>query len=216
MLSRSTREKGRTVQILFYRPVKNDVFMNQLVAYFDPPFCHVEVRFEDGMASSIFAGERLFFKQRTYANPNYLIEAISVPESDYMVMYRLCVDRERAGVGFDSFGMYTSLVPLIHRASSTHTFCSRHVTEVLQAGNVPEVAGLCASKVSPSRLYHLLKGSKRAVIDSVPFKIGKMVECISNKAAAKAITRSPMENPRLNPRLQQSDESIPAITFKRF
>ena len=107
MFTNKRSTENRTVQILFYKPIKNDLFMNQVVAYFDPPFCHVEIRFENGMASSIFAGEKIFFKFRTYANPNYLIEAISVPESDYLAMYKLCVDRERAGIGFDSFGMYT-------------------------------------------------------------------------------------------------------------
>jgi len=213
--------ENRTVQILFYKPIKNDLFMNQVVAYFDPPFCHVEIRFENGMASSIFAGEKIFFKFRTYANPNYLIEAISVPEPDYMAMYKLCVDRERAGIGFDSFGMYTSIVPLIHNNNIKSTFCSRHVTEVLQAGNVPEVKNLNPCKVSPSKLYHLLKKSKRAVIDSVPFKIGKMVECINNNSGSvyckgQGSKVSPMDNPKLNPRLQRSEESIPVISFKKF
>eukprot|EP00960_Hanusia_phi_P074387 768228-Hanusia_phi.AAC.4 len=202
---------SRTVQILFYKPIEGDCFMNRLVGYFDPPFCHVEVRFENGMASSIFSGEKVFFKQRTYANPNYVIEAITVPDASYMDMYRVCAERERVGMGFDSFGMYTSVLPIIKPIGSGSTFCSRHVTEVLQAGKVSEVMQLDASKMSPSRLYQVLKRSKRTIIDSVPYKMNKMLAETHPQATAR---RNPMENPKLNPSLY-SQGSIPAISFKR-
>lgn len=203
--------QDRTIQILFYKPIENDFFMNRLVSYIDPPFCHVELRFENGMASSIFAGEKVFFKQRTYANPNYVIEAITVPDRNYMDMYRMCAERERIGMGFDSFGMYTSIIPIIKPLSSNLTFCSRHVTEVLQFGNaVPEIMGLDASKVSPSKLYHALKQSRRIIIDSVPYKMNKMFDVTTQCTHYK----NPMNNPKLNPKLYPQG-TIPAISFKR-
>lgn len=208
--AQSCRQQERTVQILFYKPLDQDVFMNRLVSYLDPPFCHVELRFENGMASSIFAGEKVFFKQRTYANPNYLIEAITVPDASYLDMYHLCAERARGGVGFDSLGMYTSILPLIKAPKSpASTFCSRHVTEVLQAGRVPEVMQLDSAKTSPSRLYHVFKQGKRVIIDSVPYKMNKMLQF--NPQSPRP---NPMQNPKLNPSLYPQG-TIPAITFKR-
>eukprot|EP00960_Hanusia_phi_P018028 530210-Hanusia_phi.AAC.1 len=215
----------RTIKILFYKPIENDYFMNKLVSYFDPPFCHVEICFEDGMASSIFASEKVFFKRRTYANPNYLIEAITVPDENYNDMYRMCAERERVGLGFDSFGMYTTMIPIVKSASNHKTFCSRHVTEVLQHGKVSEVMILDATKVSPSKLYHILKQSKKMVIDSVPYKMNKFFDSVHSthpqspqSTNRNTPRRHPMDNPKLNPGLfsgPYSQGTIPAISFKR-
>lgn len=202
----------RTVKILFYKPFENDCFINRFVSYLDPPFCHVEICFENNMASSIFAGEKVFFKQRTYANPNYIIEAITVPDENYNDMYRMCIERERVGMGFDSFGMYTAMIPLIKSMQVNCTFCSRHVTEVLQRGKVSEVMHLDASKVSPSKLHHVLRQSKKMVIDSVPYKMNRVFNTHPQSSATR---RNPMENPKLNPSLSLHG-SIPAISFKKF
>eukprot|EP00960_Hanusia_phi_P018129 533121-Hanusia_phi.AAC.1 len=66
----------RTIQLLFYKAQADDHAINRVVAMLDPPFVHVELRFEDGIASSIFAGEVLFFRPRTFANPHYAIETL--------------------------------------------------------------------------------------------------------------------------------------------
>jgi len=44
------------IQIMFYKPPPNDPFMNRAVAWIDGPYSHVEIGFEDGMASSIYSG----------------------------------------------------------------------------------------------------------------------------------------------------------------
>ncbi|EKX34918.1 hypothetical protein GUITHDRAFT_146908 [Guillardia theta CCMP2712] len=78
-VSRSTRLSTDAYRsmLLFYKAQPDDPLLNRLVSWFDPPYVHVEIRFEDGMASSIFAGETVFFRQRTFANKHRLCVALS-------------------------------------------------------------------------------------------------------------------------------------------
>lgn len=167
----------RTIQVLFYRPSAQDPLMNRIVAYIDPPFSHVEVRFEDGMASSIFSGESVFFRPRTFANPHYTIITLTVPEQDYRKMHRRCYDCAEEQVAFDSYGMYTSILTIFPSFQSPRkTFCSKYVCEVLQMGGVKEVQGQRPETMTPSKLHNLLQRSQRALFGSVPFKLEQVVK----------------------------------------
>ncbi|EKX35105.1 hypothetical protein GUITHDRAFT_118758 [Guillardia theta CCMP2712] len=166
----------RIVQLLFYQAQPNDHFMNRLVSWFDPPYVHVEIRFEDGMASSVYAGETVFFRNRTYANPHYRIETFTVEDRDYQAMYRHCRLRAAHNVGFDGLGMYLAILPLISRNPPDRTFCSRYVTEVLQLGNVPEFVMLTPCRTTPSMLFKAVRSSNRTLFSSVPFKIELAVQ----------------------------------------
>jgi len=167
----------RSIQLLFYRArEQGDHLMNRVVSWFDPPFVHVEIRFEDGMASSIFAGEPLFFRQRTFANPNYHVETLTVEPSDYNSMYRFCQERARQGIRFDNLGMYLAILPLLSFTPPHKTFCSRHVTETLHIGNVPEFVMLTPHKTTPSMLYKAVKSSTHRFFSSVPFKINMVTQ----------------------------------------
>lgn len=52
----SNLQKESYIMLMFYQPIKQDPWMNQIVAWLDKPFSHVEIAFDDGFASSIFAG----------------------------------------------------------------------------------------------------------------------------------------------------------------
>ena len=167
----------RSIQLLFYRArEQGDHLMNRVVSWFDPPFVHVEIRFEDGMASSIFAGEALFFRPRTFANPNYHVETLTVEATDYGSMYRYCQERAEQGITFDNLGMYLAVFPLLSFTPQQRTFCSRHVTEVLQVGRVPEFIMLTPHRTTPSMLYKAVMGSTHRFFSSVPFKINMVTQ----------------------------------------
>eukprot|EP00960_Hanusia_phi_P078147 768787-Hanusia_phi.AAC.1 len=166
----------RTIQLLFYRVQPVDHWINRLVALLDPPFVHVEVCFEDGMASSIFAGERVFFRHRTYANPHYAIETLPVDPTGYNAMYAYCQQRAASGVDFDNLGMVLAALPVCWHTPPDRTFCSRHVAEVLQAGKVPEFLLLTPHRTTPTMIHKAARASNRTFFSSVPFKIGLLVQ----------------------------------------
>lgn len=177
----------RTIRVMFLSPADNDPWINRLVARIDPPFCHVEIEFDDSstgpcLASSIYAGETVFMKRRTFANPNYTTVTLHVDEANYKRIMRFCETEAHDSVGFDETGMYLSwfgpwcpcLSWSCRPATTRRTFCSKHVTQALQAGNVPEVIGLDACRVRPSQLYKILNTSKRRCFSTVPYKMNLM------------------------------------------
>eukprot|EP00961_Rhodomonas_salina_P274508 3708946-Rhodomonas_salina.1 len=132
-------QQKRKLNVMFYKPPEGDLLLNRMVAYVDPPYSHVEVCFEDGSATSIFQGETVFVQPRTYSNPNYTIVTLSVSAANYNTTLQHCQAARKAGVGFHSAGMYASLLPVqLVPSREDATFCSRYVTELLQAAGVPE------------------------------------------------------------------------------
>lgn len=192
----------RTVQLLFYRAQERDHFINRLVSWMDPPYVHVEVRFEDGMASSIFAGEILFFRPRSFANPHYHIETFMTDEPSYRDMYLYCQRRAAQNVRFDNLGMILAVMPVLSRTPADRTFCSRHVAEVMQIGNVPEFLLLTPHRTTPSMIYKAVRSSSRTFFSSVPFKI----DMVSRRDSGEAIQRG-----SCTARLGE----VQAVTFRR-
>lgn len=101
------------IMLQFYTPPPKDPWMNRVVAMLDGPFSHVELVFHDGMASSIYAGEEVFFKKRTFSNPNYTTLSICLTEEQELLArdycYRCSLSKKDAG--FDSMGMYGAALP---------------------------------------------------------------------------------------------------------
>lgn len=97
--------------LMFYTPPANDPVINRAVAWLDGPYSHVEVGFSDGMASSIFAGEKVFMHPRRFANPNYTTVGITASAEQVQRAREFCVQSSAMGIGFDGVGMYAAGLP---------------------------------------------------------------------------------------------------------
>ena len=202
----------RTIRVLFLRSNPEDNWMNRLVSYIDPPYCHVEIDFDMtgrqtprlnmsflgdcekpnpqklvppsvvSMASSIYSGEKLFLRERRFANPNYTVVTLTVDGKNFNRMLNYCQEKSSNEVEFDEVGMYTSVCSFTIldtcTKSDNRTFCSEHVTRVLQIGGITEVENMNPRKVSPSKLYKILSTSKKLCIGSVPYKINLMQNAV--------------------------------------
>jgi hypothetical protein len=171
-----------TVAFLFPGPDEED-WVNRMVARLSRvKCCHVELVLEDQMAFSIFKGEKLFFKPRTFANPDYQLLSLFVSQAEYSAVYSFCQQAHGSEVGFTDVGMvaaYAQPCPMVNTRPSLelgYTFCSKIVTEALQAGGVAEVEHLCPCTTTPSTLYSALRESPRLVGHTVPFKCKRMCE----------------------------------------
>jgi len=81
------------INVYFYAPGETDHVINHMVIRWDPPYAHCDVQFEDGMASSLFQGESLYWRKRSFRKPGYTRVTVSVNHADYDRAYRLCQDR---------------------------------------------------------------------------------------------------------------------------
>jgi len=168
------------VAFLFPEADDNDWF-NRLVAKVSRyRCCHAELVFEDDMSFSIFADSKLFFKPKTFANPEYKLVSLSVSNMEYMAAYSYCTAAMSHNITFNELGIYTAYLqpcPMFYTSPSVetgHTFCSKIVTEVLQAGGLPEADHLDPCMTTPSVLYGALHASGRRVHHSVTFKMEQL------------------------------------------
>ena len=179
LLGKQAPARQNILTLAFLFPTEEDAFLNRLVARMSKhKVCHVELVFEDDMAFSIFAGGDVFFRQRSFANPDYHIISISVPASEYLAAYSFCQSAVQHNISFSSYGMYASYLqpnkcPFLNTGGSVQvgsTFCSKIVTEALQFASVVEAEHLIPCTTTPSCLFEAFQESQRKVLCSVPYK----------------------------------------------
>lgn len=183
----------KTVRVLFLRATAADPWMNQLVSWLDPPFCHVELEFDMSqetatfaqlaagmpslsrphtLASSVYAGESVFLRPRSFANPNYTVLTLNVTDRAFERMLAMASESAAAGVSFCGRSMYLSYFPFCcNTLPPGKTFCSAYVTQVLKTGGVPEAQSLRPERMRPSTLYRVLQSANQQCFSSVPYKI---------------------------------------------
>ena len=172
--------RQRIIILAFLFPKSSDnPPLNLLVARVSThPTCHVELVFEDDMSFSIFACSNLFFKKRTFSNPEYSLLSLSVSQAEYSALYGFCQSVSQHDLSFSDFGMYMCCLqprhcPVFNTAPSVHlgcTFCSKVVTEALHFAACPEAEDLIPCTTSPSCLYGAFKDSPRRVLSSVGYR----------------------------------------------
>jgi hypothetical protein len=170
------------IYLLFYMPASDDPFTNRLVAFFNGPFCHVEMAFperygiepweKEMWGSSIYQGDNIFYKSKTYQREGYYSFAIEVTKSQCLKIKNYCRSQSEKGVKFSKLAMYSAYLP-VQLFEIEGTFCSKHVTMALQEGEVQEIMHLNPSLVTPSSLYRtlLLNNAKTPIVQIVPSKM---------------------------------------------
>lgn len=175
------------IMLCFYTPTPQDVWVNRAVAVVGRHrFCHCELRFDDGFATSIFAGEQVFYRKRTYSNPNYTLLSMLVSARQERALKAIAEEHAQGNVTFDACGMYAAVSPCMagvyavlcgcvccDRGSARlkPTFCSSYVTHLLQRVGIQEVALLNPRSTTPSMLYDAVHRTPMVCWDTVPFKM---------------------------------------------
>ena len=160
------------LNMYFYTPTSSDSIINHVVTRWDPPFAHCDVQFEDGMASSLYQGEQIYWRKRGFKKPGYSRITVAVNQAEYQKAYTLCSDRHAMAYSFDAINMYTmQLSSYFTMDRSRHTFCSKHCTEVLQVAGVKAVAGLDPRATTPSALQRALTMSGVFHTDRIDLRI---------------------------------------------
>lgn len=166
----------RVLTLAFMRPAPDDPCLNRLTASVSRhPFCHVELHFETtNQCFSILAGETAALRQKSLANPNYVLVSLSVPTGEYEACLAHCRRISEMGLVFDEGGMWRSYSGPACCEQASHiqekTFCSKIIAETLQYGNLAEALSLNPATTTPSRLYEAVYRSPRLLLNSVPYK----------------------------------------------
>lgn len=160
------------IHAYFYTPNETDHIINRIVTAYDPPFSHCDVQFEDTMASSIYSGEKVYWRKRGFKKPGYSRITLSADAALYARAYALCQERAEKGVEFDAINMYTLPLPALFKQDRpNHTFCSKHCTEVLQLAGIKSVAALDPKMVTPSMLHQALQANAVLHTDRIDLRM---------------------------------------------
>ena len=145
------------VCIWFYNPQKDEQgFLNKVIAYADPPFCHCEMQFEDEMACSIYMGTTVVFKKRSFDVEYYTPVYLNTTQNQAHHAYKLCHDAATNQTQFSSMQMLACIAPWPWgRSNEKFTYCSKLIAGILIDSNI--VPSDMERLSTPSHLFRNLR-----------------------------------------------------------
>jgi hypothetical protein len=159
-----SRPRESYLLVWFYKQKKQDVrdvcsgaIINILVTKLDPPFCHVELAFEDGMAVGVTKNDAVYMRRRTFDPVYYTCIKVSV---SLQVADKAKLEAE-SRIG-EKFGFLRK----------DATFCSHLVGQILKNSKAIEDLEI-STLMSPSALYKRIL-SHTIALDSVRPRYGPM------------------------------------------
>jgi len=204
----------KQVYLLFYKPTKNDPFQNRLVAFFNGPFCHVEMAFprRNGdepwervvWGSSIYQNESVFYQKKNYSREGYVSFAIEVSEEQLHKIKAFCKHHSSIRTPFSLPAMYAAYLPW-QVVYTNSTFCSKHVVQALQHAGVPLVDDINPSLATPSKLHQCLMTRQRkagVILQVVPSRM----QPAAKHASAKINEHGALILPLLGNREEEEEE----------
>jgi hypothetical protein len=137
--------------------------VNRVVSYFDPPYCHCEVEFQDAVACAIYWGGTVHMRNRTFNSANYDCIELKCPHHDYERALGVARAKSAEAERFNLRQMLGAKIPVL-RGDPTGTFCSKLCVEVLQAANLlpKDVLG---AETTPSALFQRLSAAHGAAAE---------------------------------------------------
>ena len=151
--------RRRTVTFAFHKmdevTARRDAWQTRACMRLLGEYVHVDVRFEDGIATSINNGETVSYQRRGLLNPCKKLLALSVSEAEYAAMRAFATNAHRTGVGFNTSGFYRCAIPMMwRRCDDRQYFCSEYALRLLHVGG--RLLDIDAGKMHPTLLMHTL------------------------------------------------------------
>ena len=143
------------IKVHFYNPKKDtEGVWNKIVSYLDPPYCHCEIEFLQGLACAVYINGPVHMKTRHF-DPHFY-DCVSMPctSAAYDRALEYCMRRSSEQQHFSlSMSLATKIALLGY--SSTGTFCSKLCAEALQQADLLS-SDVSARRITPSGLHALL------------------------------------------------------------
>jgi hypothetical protein len=157
------------LKVHFYNPKKDtEGVWNKIVSYLDPPYCHCEIEFLNGLACAVYINGVVHMKRRLFDDHFYDCVSIPCTPADYDKALAYCTLRSDEKQPFSlSMSLGTHFAPL--RYASSGTFCSKICAEALQEASAlaPDVS---ATRVTPSGLHRLLTAASEPAYHAGPIE----------------------------------------------
>ena len=164
----------RLLNVVFYRPTKDDHWINHMVSILNPPYSHCDLLFDDGTATSIYQNEPVYQEKKTLSRKEYEWLTLSFTDDEIFRIRRFCDDSYRKEVQFDFLGMLCSYLPYNPRQDPNKTFCSKYVWEALQKSNRSEFTSKSASTMTPSRIYRNIEKLNKTFLNVSPKRLDRL------------------------------------------
>jgi len=144
------------VALWFYSPSPdNSGWINRIVSYMDPPFCHCELQFVDGVACSVYMGTCVFLKKRTFDKKFYQSIVIPCTHAQHNCMRIMAQNIVTRNTRFSTINMSGAVMWGSNLGTENTTFCSKLCADLLlEAKLLP--AEVDSTKITPSCLHRLL------------------------------------------------------------
>ena len=143
------------LKLHFYNPKKDtEGLWNKIVSYLDPPYCHCEIEFLQGLACAVYINGPVHMKKRQFDPNFYDCVSIACTTAAYDRALDYCTLKSEEMQPFSlSMSLGSKFAPL--RYASSGTFCSKLCAEALQEACVlgPDV---CPARITPSGLHALI------------------------------------------------------------
>ena len=154
----------RQIDIVFYKPRTDDQWLNHLVAFMSPPYSHCDLRFDDGVVTSIYQNEPVYQEYKSLSREGYEWVSLAFSDSEYDAIRRFCDASYHNGVMFDYVGMFLSYLPYSPRTSPDTTFCSKFIWDALQQSKREEFVSRRSASMTPSRIFRVLESTNKAFL----------------------------------------------------
>ena len=164
----------RTLNVVFYKPKPDDVWLNKLVSFMSPPYSHCDLLFDDGVACSIYQNECVYQEKKTLSRKEYVWLSLTFTEDELLKIRAFCDKCHKERVDFDFLGMLLSYLPYSPRNVSDKTFCSRFVWEALQQSGRPEFLSHNATTMTPSRIFNVIENTNKNFLNASFKRLNQM------------------------------------------
>ena len=155
------------VLVHFYNPVLDkDGLLNKLVAYADPPYCHCELEFANGMSCAVYMGGKTHVKTRSFDQQSYdTVTCVCTPEQHESAL-SLAHAFAHEGQAFSKRAMLASKFTRIPAPDArVYTCCSKLCGELLQEAGVLD-RDVPVARLTPSGLHRAITAAQPVVCDS--------------------------------------------------
>ena len=162
--------RGKPLQLLF-RKKESRSWDERLSEWWtsipgENTYCHVEVRFSNGYATSICRDPGIVhYERRVFSDPSYsCVYSFILSEREEQKLIRFARDAKRDEVAFDGVGMFWNFIPCMGRLpvpslTQKSFFCSQYIVTLLNTVGI--FRDIDPDTATPTMLAYTAKSSRR-------------------------------------------------------
>lgn len=159
------------IRIAFYKASSDEPWINRLTQMLTGDLVHCEIVFSDNnnksIACSIYQGETVFMKAKTFGRDSWTFKSISLTEKQIQTIKTFCEEQVKKQIPFNKNGLIRCTTPFPRATDGLAWFCSELVVSALQLVDICK--DLDPSMTTPSMLFTYLRNKDCTINESAVF-----------------------------------------------